>query len=58
MSGWLRIEIVIVELIVFAFDIERPEVDRPVSRVVQCNTKAPIVQSQINPKFLLADDDP
>ena len=58
MSDWLHIEIVIVELIAFAFDIKRPEEDRPVSRVVQSDTKAPIVQSQINPKFLLAYDDP
>jgi hypothetical protein len=55
--GWpYPIVIDIVELVVFAFDVERTEMDRPIIGLNQINADAPVVQRQIDPELLLADD--
>ena len=47
----------IVELVVLALDVERTEMDRPVIGLHQIHADAPVVERQIEPKLLLADDD-
>jgi hypothetical protein len=56
MSTGLHIDIIIEESGVFAFDLDGSELDGPIVGLMHLQAEAPIIQSQINPKFQFSDD--
>ena len=44
------------ELVVFAFDVEGTNMDRPIIGLMHADTDAPIVESKVRPELLLTDD--
>jgi len=56
MGSRLGIEVVIVELAVFALYVDGTEVDRPIIGLVHGNADTPIVEGKVGSELLLADD--
>jgi hypothetical protein len=56
MNGRLRVEVVVVEFVVFALDMEWAEMNGPVTGLIHYNTETPIVQGQVGTKLLSADN--
>ena len=50
-AGRIQSSSQVVGLVVFAFDVERTEVDRPIIGLHQIDTNAPVVQRQIDPEL-------